>query len=197
MSDGPERPGLGDATTGRETHKAPDPAPYAYLDDDARMAGAISPGATTGFGVFFLAFTVALVIVSFAYDAHPGLWFALVFGLIGGQLVRMGLARRAWRARNPGVDPLSTVPSPTGGSAYGPDTRAGSVGRWVLLVLCVVLGLLFVVTLIASFTAGSTVTVATQVVLLVLSVLVLSVGWFDLRRIRRVRAERTHSPQGR
>ncbi|WP_295696483.1 phage holin family protein [Lapillicoccus sp.] len=198
MSNHPDRrPGDPAAVDGSPS-AATDPAPYAWLDDNARMAGAISPGVTAAYGLFFLATALVLVIVSFSSHHLGGLWIALGFGLIGGQVLRMGLARRAWRLRHPGVDPLSTVPSPTGGSAYGPDTRSASVGRWVIFVLCVLLGLLLVIALVDSFVATSTATSATvgsKVLLVLLAVLVLSVARYDLRRIRQLRSQRGPGPK--
>lgn len=171
---------------------ADDPAPYAWLDDDNRMAGTISPGATMVFGAFFLVTATASAVAAVATQHLPGLWFALGFALLGAQLLRMGLARRAWRSRHPGIDPLSSVPSPTGGSAFGPDTRTAAVGRAVLLVFCLLVGLVFVIATIQSFLAGSSATVGTKLVLVFLSALVLAVGWYDLRRILQLRSEGRH-----
>ena len=50
----------------------------------------------------------------------------------------MGVARRAWRQRNPGLDPLAAAVAAGGnvGSAFGDDSPLARVGRWVLVAVC-------------------------------------------------------------
>lgn len=55
-----------------------------------------------------------------------------LLALIGAQSVRMGLRRRAWRQRHPGVDPLEVARSQHAnvGSALCDDSAFARVFRW-------------------------------------------------------------------
>ncbi len=114
MSDVPGQQGAKDRSA------ADDPAPYAWLDDDNRMAGTIAPGATMVFGAFFLVTATASAVAAVATQHLPGLWFAFAFALLGAQLLRMGPARRAWRVRHPGIDPCRASRVRRAGRSSGP-----------------------------------------------------------------------------
>ena len=121
----------------RPRASAGDPPPYAWLDDPAQPFGPV--GITTtivlgsalgAMGLFGLAYGVL------GGDQARGarLGVGIAFVVIGAVIVRMGTARRAWRHRNPGVDPLvAAVESGANvGSAFGNQSRVGRFGRWLL-----------------------------------------------------------------
>ncbi|GGM97310.1 hypothetical protein GCM10009721_25350 [Terrabacter tumescens] len=91
------------------------------------------------------------------------------FVVIGAVVVRMGVARRAWRRRHPGVDPLEAATAAGGnvGDAFGNDSRAAQVGRWVLVVVCAAVTLVMVLALRRAVT-GETPTDAGAMVVIVL-----------------------------
>ena len=192
--------------TGSPAHPAPydefadDPPPFTYLDNPGRAAGAMPPGVTIGYGVFFLAAAavlLAILIVNTHADfAWAGLFSVVLFGAIGGVVLYVGLARRAWRKRHPGVDPLAAErTTPSSGSAFGPDTAFARVCRVVLLALCWGFAAICVVALGSSLShrdpALSTgAWVGSLAVLAGLVCLFAAVGWYDLRRILVLRRER-------
>lgn len=174
----------------------PDPAPYAWLDDDARMAGSMPPSVTMGYGIFFLGAAVACAVAAVTSSHLFGLWIGLAFGAMGGFILHMGLARRAWRRRHPGVDPLTTVRSWTDGSPFGSDRRSAGVMRWVLLVVCGLLALFAAASLVATFVGSSSrgESASTlwggRVLLVLLLALFVAVARADWRRIRQLRGRR-------
>lgn len=82
--------------------------------------------------MFFLAaaavLLATLVVNTHADFAWAGLFSVVLFAAIGGVVLYMGLARRTWRKRHPGFDPLAAErPEPSSGFAFGPDTAFARV----------------------------------------------------------------------
>lgn len=149
-----------------------DPPPYAWLDDPAQPFGPVGIRTTIvlgtalgAIGLFGLAFGL------FGGDQARGarLGVGIVFVLIGAMVVRMGTARRAWRERNPGVDPLAAAVESGAnvGSAFGNDSRVARFGRWLLVAVCAAVTLVMVLALRRALT-GETPTSAGGVVVIVL-----------------------------
>lgn len=149
-----------------------DPPPYAWLEDPSRPFGPVGVRTTMvlgavlgGLGLFSLAYAVFG-----GPDARPARSVAgTAFVVIGAVVVRMGLARRAWRRRHPGVDPLeaAAVAGSNVGHAFGDDSRVARVGRWVLVVVCALVTLVMVLALRRAAT-GQTPTSVGEVVVVVL-----------------------------
>lgn len=156
----------------RPRASAGDPPPYAWLDDPAQPFGPV--GITTtivlgsalgAMGLFGLAYGVL------GGDQARGarLGVGIAFVVIGAVIVRMGTARRAWRHRNPGVDPLvAAVESGANvGSAFGNQSRVGRFGRWLLVAVCALVTIVMILALRRAAT-GETPTSAGAVVVIVL-----------------------------
>lgn len=167
-----------------------DPPPYAWLDDPAQPFGPVGirttvvlGSALAAVGLFGLAFGV------FGGDQGRGarLGVGIVFVVIGALVVRMGTARRAWRARNPGVDPLTAAVESGAnvGSAFGDESRVGRVGRWVLVVVCAAVTLVMVLALRRALTGQTPTSAGAMVVIILLGLFAAVIGVMAAMRTRR------------
>lgn len=128
-----------------------DPAPYAWLDDRGRMAGSVPIAVNLVVGAILLAGAVAIVVLVFQRPAAPTAVRAGLFALLGGYLVRMGVKRRSWAHRHPGVDPASALPSWAPDGPVVASTVSGAAARWMLILVSTVLapaGLALMVTVV-------------------------------------------------
>ena len=164
-----------------------DRPPYAWLDDPAQPFGPVGIGTTLGFGVLF----GGLGVLGLAYGAFGGpdaraarLAVGVCFAIIGLVVVRMGVARRAWRRHHPGVDPLTAAKAAGAnvGSALGDDSRPARVGRWVLVAVCGAVVLVSVFSLVRVLTGASQASAGGVLVIVGLGVLAGAVGAAGLRR---------------
>lgn len=169
-----------------------DPPPYAWLDDPARPLGPVGIGTTVGLGSFL----GALGLFGLAYGIFGGeqargarLGVGIAFVLIGAAIVRMGLARRGWRRRHPGVDPLAAAAGSGAdvGSAFGDDSRLARFGRWLLVLVCAFVTLVMVLALRRAVTGETPTSAGGVVVIVVLGLLAAVVGVMALVRTRRPR----------
>lgn len=94
------------------------------------------------------------------------------------------MRRRAWRQRHPGVDPLEVALAQNAnvGSALGNDSGFSRVFRWVLVVVCVIVGLIALPALVMGLVGDRP---ATPAVLVVLAILVALTGWLGWSTLRR------------
>ena len=176
-----------DRTPASPVGRPDDPPPYAWLDDPAQPFGPVGIGTTLTMGSLLLG--LGLLGVGYGVLGGPDaraarLGVGVIFVVIGAVVLRMGTARRAWRARNPGVDPLqaATGSGANVGSALGDDSATGRIGRWILVVVCaaVVLVCLLALTRIGS---GRSEGGAGAIILVVLlGALAGTVGVLSLRR---------------
>ena len=175
-----------------------DPPPYPWLDDPAQPFGPVPPMLAVAMGLVVGPLGVWMAVAGGLNAAGGERVATLVVGvllvLIGLQSVRMGLRRRSWRQRHPGVDPLAVAKAQHAnvGSAFGDDSRLARVFRWVLVVVCAVVGLLALLTLVIGLVGARP---ATPAVLLVLAALVGLTGWLGWSSLRRSR--RGPPPTGR
>ena len=109
------------------------------------------------------------------------------FAIIGLVVVRMGVARRDWRPRHPGVDPLTPVKKAGAnvGSPFGNDSRTARVGRWVLVAVCAVVMLVSVLSLIRLVTGTSQGGAGAVALVVALGLPAGVLGVMSLRRSRR------------
>jgi hypothetical protein len=174
---------------GPRAGRASDPPPYAWLDDPAQPFGPVGVRTTIvlgsvlgAIGVFGLAFGV------FGGDQARGarLGVGIVFVLIGAMVVRMGTARRAWRERNPGVDPLAAAMESGAnvGSAFGNESRVGRFGRWLLVVVCAAVTLVMVLALRRAVTGETPTSAGGLVVIVLLGLFAAVIGVMAAMRTR-------------
>ena len=167
-----------------------DAPPYVWLDDPAQPFGPVGIGTTVvlgsllgGTGLFGLAYGL------FGGDQARGarLGVGIVFVLIGAVVVRMGLARRAWRRRHPGLDPLvaATEAGANVGSPFGDDSRLGRVGRWVLVLVCASVTLVMVLALRRAVTGETPTSAGGVVVIVLLGLFAAVIGIMAAMRTRR------------
>lgn len=181
---------MSDPTRGSSSGPASDPPPYAWLDDPAQPFGPVGIGTTIGLGsalgaigLFGLAYGV------FGGDDARGarLGVGVAFVLIGAVIVRMGVARRAWRQRHPGVDPLAAAGEAGGnvGSAFGDDSRVGRFGRWLLVAVCAAITVVMALALRRALTGETPTSAGGLVVIAALGLLAAVVGVLAALRTRR------------
>lgn len=158
-----------------------DPPPYAWLEDPTRPLGPVGVRTTVvlgavlgGVGLFSLAYAVFGGPDARAARSVAG--FAFV--VIGAVVVRMGLVRRAWRRRHPGLDPLEAATAAGGnvGDAFGDDSMVARVGRWVLVVVCAAVTLVTVLALRRAVTGETPTGAGAMVVILLLGAFSALVG---------------------
>ncbi|MDV3220331.1 hypothetical protein [Intrasporangium sp.] len=175
-----------DATTGRG-----DPPPYAWLDDPAQPFGPVSIGTTVVIGLGLVGvglFAVGLGLLGAPDVRAARVGSGLPLSVIGTVIVRMGVARRAWRRRNPGVDPLAAAHEAGAnvGSAFGNDSWSARLGRWVLVLLSALVAVASTVAL-RNELAGPGTSILQLVIIAALGLLAVWTGWKALSRSRSVR----------
>lgn len=169
---------------------AGDPPPYAWLDDPARPFGPVGIRTTVslgsflgGIGLFGLAYGL------FGGDQARGarLGVGIAFVLIGAVVARMGLARRAWRERHSGVDPLAAAVESGAdvGSAFGGDSPVARFGRWLLVAVCALVTLVMVLALRRAVTGETPTSAGGVVVIVLLGLFAAAIGVMAARRTRR------------
>ncbi|TQM64117.1 hypothetical protein [Humibacillus xanthopallidus] len=175
----------GPAPVGRPT----DPPPYAWLDDPAQPFGPVGVGTTLTMG----SFVTGLGLLGVGYGIFGGadarvarLVVGVAFVVLGAVILRMGLARQAWRARNPGIDPLEAAVTSGAnvGSALGDDSATGRIGRWILAGVCAAVVLVCVLALTRIGSGQSEGGVGAIVLVVLLGALAGTVGVLTLRRAK-------------
>lgn len=158
-----------------------DPPPYAWLDDPAQPFGPVGIRTTIvlgsalgGLGLFGLAFGLFGGEQARAARLASGVAFVII-GLV---VVRMGTARRAWRSRNPGVDPLTAAVESGAnvGSAFGDGSRVGRFGRWLLVAVCAMVTLVMILALRRALTGQTPTSAGAMVVIVLLGLFAAVVG---------------------
>ena len=114
------------------------------------------------------------------------------FVIIGAVVLHMGTARRAWRARNPGLDPLeaATRSGANVGSALGDDSATGRIGRWILVAVCAAVVLVCILALTRIGSGQSEGGAGAIILVVLLGTLAGTVGVLGLRRPQVIRAIR-------
>lgn len=184
---GPDpRAGRPDGLPGQPS-RTDDPPPYAWLDDPAQPFGPVGIGTSVVVGSLLLG--LGLLGVGYGLLGGPDarvarLVVGVAFVVIGAVVVRMGTARRAWRARNPGADPLQAAVASGAnvGSALGDDSRTGRVGRWILVVVCAAVLLVSVLALTRIGSGQSEGGIGAVVLIVLLGALAGTVGVLSLQR---------------
>ena len=175
------------------TPRPNDPPPYPWLDDPAQPFGPVGVRTTmllgallAGIGLFGVAYGV------FGGDQARGarLVVGIAFVVLGAVIARMGVARQAWRRRNPGVDPLAAAVEAGAnvGSAFGNDSRLARVGRWVLVAVCAFVVVVAVLALRRAATGETPTSAGAVVVIVLLGLFAGSIGVMALLRTRRDRS---------
>lgn len=170
-----------------------DPPPYAWLDDPSRMAGAVSPGTTIVMGGLLVAvglFAVVLGVLGAPAPRMARIATGLPIGVIGVLIVHMGTARRAWRRRNPGTEPLeaATQVGANVGSAWGNESLIARIARGVLLVVCALTVLVCALAVRNAVTGTHPASAGEVVITVLLGVLAAVVGVMAATRKRRRRS---------
>ena len=164
-----------------------DPPPYAWLDDPAQPFGPVGIGTTLTMGSLLL----GLGILGVGYGVLGGpdargarLGVGLAFVVIGAVVLRMGTTRRAWRARHPGVDPLTAAQEAGAdvGSALGTDSATGRIGRWILVAVCAAVVVVCILALTRIGSGQSEGGAGAIVLVVLLGTLAGTVGVLSLRR---------------
>lgn len=164
-----------------------DPPPYAWLDDPAQPFSPVAISTTVVLGGML----TGLGVLGLVYGAFGGpdargarLGVGVCFAIIGVVVVRMGVARRAWRRRHPGVDPLAAAKEAGAnvGSPFGDNSRTARVGRWVLVAVCAAVVLVCAGSLIGIVTGTSRASVGAVILVVMLGLLAGAVGVMTLRR---------------
>jgi hypothetical protein len=178
-----------DRASGPEPGPTDDPPPYAWLDDPAQPFGPVGIGTTLTMGSLLLG--LGLLGVGYGVLGGPDaraarLGVGVVFVIIGAVVLRMGTARRAWRARNPGLDPLqaATRSGANVGSALGNDSPTGRIGRWILGAVCAAVVLVCLIALTRIGSGQSEGGAGAIVLVVLLGALAGTVGVLALRRRR-------------
>lgn len=169
-----------------------DPPPYAWLDDPAQPFGPVSVGTTVVIGLGLVGvglFAVGLGLVDDAGVRAARVWSGLPIAVIGSVIVRMGVARRAWRQRNPGVDPLAAAHEAGAnvGSAFGNDSWPARLGRWVLVLLSALVAVASAVALRNELAGPGGTSILQLVIIAALGLLAVWTGWLALTRSRALR----------
>ena len=178
-----------DRTSGPARRPTDDPPPYAWLDDPAQPFGPVGIGTTLTMGSLLLG--LGLLGVGYGVLGGPDaraarLGVGVVFVVIGAVVLHMGAARRAWRARNPGVDPLqaATGSGANVGSALGNDSATGRIGRWILVAVCAAVVLICILALTRIGSGQSEGGPGAIILVVLLGALAGTVGVLGLRRRR-------------
>ncbi len=176
-----------DRASGPAPRRTDDPPPYAWLDDPAQPFGPVGIGTTLTMGSLLLG--LGLLGVGYGVLGGPDaraarLGVGVVFVVIGAVVLRMGMARRAWRARNPGLDPLQAANASGAnvGSALGDDSATGRMGRWILVAVCAAVVLVCLLALTRIGSGQSEGGAGAIVIVVLLGALAGSVGVLGLRR---------------
>ena len=166
-----------------------DPPPYAWLDDPAQPFGPVGIGTTLTMG----SFVTGIGLLGVGYGVFGGgdarvarLVVGVVFLALGAPILRMGLARRAWRARNPGVDPFvaALTSGANVGSPLGDDSVIARIGRWILIVVCAAVVVVCVLALVRIGSGQSAGGAGAVILVVLLGALAGTVGMLSLRRSR-------------
>lgn len=170
-----------------------DPPPYPWLDDPSRMAGAVSPGTTIVMGGLLVAvglFAVVLGVLGAPAPRMARIFTGLPIGLIGAFIVHMGTARRAWRRRNPGADPLEEAAQAGAnvGSAWGNDSLFARIARGGLLVVCALIVLVCALAVRNAVTGTHPASAGEVVITVLLGVVAAVAGVLAATRNRRRRS---------
>lgn len=180
---------MNDEIAGSGEAERRDPPPYAWLEDPAQPFGPVGIGTTLGLGVLL----AGLGVLGLAFGVFAGpearaarLAVGACFAIIGVVLMRMGFARRGWRRRHPGVDPLVAAIEAAAnvGSPLGDDSRSARIGRWVLVTVCAAVVLVSVLSLLRILTGASAGGAGAVVVIVLLGLLAGTVGALGLHRSR-------------
>lgn len=174
-----------------------DPPPFAWLDDPSRMAGSIPPGMTTFCGAGLAAvglFGVALGLIAGGADRVEVARIATgaPITVIGLVIAHMGRARRAWRLRHPGVDPLGVAEAVGAnvGSAVGNGSLTARVGRWVLVLVCAFLVFVCTLSVVNVATGRYPGSIGAMVAVVLIGIFAAVLGVVTVRHARKVRQPR-------
>lgn len=179
---------MSDDTPGVPDPWRDDPPPYPWLDDPAQPFGPVPPMLAVGMGVLVGPLGVWMAVAGGLNATGGARAGTVVVGvllvIIGLQSVRMGVRRRAWRQRHPGVDPLEVARKQNAnvGSALGNDSRFARGFRWVLVAVCAIVVLFALVALVMGLIGDRP---ASPGVLVVLAALVALTGWLGWSSLRR------------
>lgn len=185
---------MNDAVAGSVDDERPDPPPYSWLDDPSQPFGPVGIGTTLGLGVLLAGLGV-LALANGVFggpDARAArLAAGAGFAIIGVGVMRMGLRRRAWRRRHPGVDPLTAARQVGAnvGSPLGDGSRSARIGRWVLVTVCAAVVLVSVLSLIRIMTGTSQGGVGAVIAIVLLGLFAAAVGVLALRRSKVTRSD--------
>lgn len=180
----------------------PDRPPFAWLEDTSRPFGPVGVGTTIGAGLFL----VAIGVFGLAYGIFGGpaargarLGVGVAMFLLGGVIVWMGVARRRWRRRHPGVDPLEAARASGAnvGSAFGNDSWPARLGRWLLVLVSAFLVLVCVLSVRRALTEPGSASPLQVVLIVALGLLCAWTGWAALARGRALGRGRALSGQRR
>ncbi|MER7073632.1 hypothetical protein [Terrabacter sp. NPDC000476] len=166
-----------------------DPPPYAWLDDPAQPFGPVGIRTTVVIGSALGAmglFGLAFGLLGGDQGRAARLGVGIVFVLIGAVVVRMGTARRAWRDRNPGVDPLAAAVESGAnvGSAFGDQSRVGRFGRWLLVAVCAFVTIVMALALRRAVTGETPTSAGAMVVIVLLGLFAAVIGVMAAMRTR-------------
>jgi hypothetical protein len=178
-----------------DTTNRRDAPPYAWLDDPAQPFGPVGIVTTVVVGVGLVAVGLFAVVLGLLGDPEvraARVWSGLPIAVIGAVIIRMGVARRAWRRRNPGVDPLAAAHAAGAnvGSAFGNDSWPARIGRWTLVLVSAVVAVASGVALRNELGSPGSTSIVELVIIAGLGLLAVWTGWKVLSRSRAVRRQR-------
>ncbi|GAB2738746.1 hypothetical protein [Sinomonas soli] len=169
-----------------------DPPPFPWLDDPGRWQGPMPPGLTIAIGLVLALvglFAVTLGLLEDDQARVARIASGAPIAAIGGFIVYMGTARRAWRQRHPDADPCA-VAAEVGanvGDRLGNNSAAARIGRWVLVVVCALFAFVCGVAVAEAVTGTYSAGAGSTVVIALLGLLAVLLGAMTIRRIRRGR----------
>lgn len=169
-----------------------DPPPFPWLDDPDRWRGPVPIGLALviGSGLALIGlFALVLGVLGGDHGRVARLVCGVLFVPMGGFIVHMGTARRAWRRRHPGVDPVAVARELGAkvGDPLGIDSFASRVGRWVVVLVCAFVVLISVLSVAGVVTGRSAGSVASVVLVVLLGLAAAFIGAQTLRRMGRQR----------